>query len=171
MRQQLQREVPPLLQRDSDETAYLKEVIERATIPVPLIHFDRILEPQDSYEVVRGVQMWIITYQIPCDGDILLMEYLPRTGSGLRWPEVYLEGHTTANKALLFQAQVVNTLEKDIQPILAKKKETLDFLKNRLDGITPEIVEYNAGLENFVRGLFASIKQKHQANKDLLRQL
>jgi len=180
MRIALEQDVRRVLEQQPDESAYLVSMISKYSIAVPQLDFDPDdIKKTEDYEQVHGTQLvgevfipdrlyrvWVVTFGIPFTGDIDLLQYVPRSGSGLLYPDVFISG-----QHLCFKARTLDRPEKDVQKIKAEKDKTIAFIQERLVAITPELKEYNQGLARDVPALFESLKQKYQKDKDALAQL
>jgi hypothetical protein len=180
MRAAIERDIRGVLQKQTDERAYLDSIIRDYSITVPNLDFDpEHITKTDEYEQVHGsripgevifpdrmYRVWVVTFSIPYTGNIDLLQYVPRSGGTLSYPEVFIHG-----QSLCFKVRTVDRPEKDIQKIKAEKETIISFLKARLESIVPELEEYNNGLARDAQSLFESLKQKYHKDHGALDQL
>lgn len=180
MRSRLDKDIRGVIQRQSDESAYVNSIIREFSVTNPQLDFEpEHIQKTEDYEQVHGSQLpgevifpdrtyriWVVTFDIPYTGDINLLQYVPRNGAGLSWPDVFIHG-----QHLCFKVRIVDRPDRDIQKIRTEKDNTIAFLRERLGAITPELEEYNGALARDLPQLFESLKQKYHKDRDTLAQL
>ena len=174
----LDQEIRGVLDRRSDEGAYIDSVISRFSIELPEFDFEHI-EKTEAYEekpgsyfvgevifTDRSYRAWVVTFALPYKGQIEFLRYVPRAGTVLSTPQfAYNDQH------MYFTAWTLDKPDKDVQKIKTEKDNAIAFLQKRLADVTPELEQFNQALVGDVRTAFESLKQKHLKDKDLLSQL
>jgi len=174
MRTALDQEIRGILDRQSDEGAYIDSVTGRFSIKLPEFDFGNI-NKSEAYEekpssnfvgehILR--KAWIVTFGFPYKGQIEFLQYIPRVGSDLSTPQFSFD-----SQYMYFIAWTWDKLDKDVQKIKVEKENAIAFLQKRLLDATPELEQFNQALAGDVQAVFESLKQKYQKDKDALAQL
>lgn len=176
MRAALNQEVRGVLDRHVDEGAYISAAIDRFNTEIPQLDFDPAhIQKADNIEEHSGEQLyrghslnrsyryWVVTFGIPYTGEINYLRYIPRSGSSLSFPQLFRD-----DRYLYLKTQVLDTQERDIQPIKAERDKGFAFLQERLSAIVPDLKDFNQAIERDVPALFETLKQKYQKDKDAL---
>jgi hypothetical protein len=148
-----------------DENKCLASLIHDLTIYSPSLDFDDI-QKTSRKEAIQNRDAFVITYTLRHKGNVHLLKYLPRTGmsvSGIAATKFSYNGDL-----LEFE---VTAMSRDVNEVQDRKNRVLEFLRDRSEGITTELEEYNRALPGYVKKLFDAYKQRYLDDEDFLNQV
>lgn len=182
MRMEIEQSVTMTDGKVADEDAYINQMIARYSVNVPSLDLTpERTKKTELHSQVHGSELigqvvipdrmyrvWEVTFNIPFEGDIELIQYVPRTGGDFGWrPDVAVQ-----DSHIVFQTQTLDVdAEQKVAAIKGQKQRIVTRLQECIDAIKPELLEFNQSVPRNVTSLFESFKQKYQQNKDMLDQL
>lgn len=168
VRSKVAKDIKAVITSGSEEQ-YIHALIQESTVSIPQFDFEpEHIEKTDRYEDVPGdfgqmVKQWVITFKVPYTGDISLLQYIPRSGVEMWYPNIFLQGSHACFE--------VKSRGKDPGPIRQEKERILTFLQKRVAAAAPELEAYNQAIVPSISQIVEHEKQRYNDDNNLLQQL